>query len=103
MSTDAKQVYEKLRQEALVEGKKIDCKQASTIVVDFPAGDGIIVTFVLQRNGSASIYMSSGEGFMGCGRHQEVKMATKEIFQAYDVLETKHLETEEGKKKFTFL
>ena len=46
------------------------------VVMDWDLGDGI-ATFISFSTGDASMYLSSGGGFIGGGQHENVSMAAK--------------------------
>jgi hypothetical protein len=48
------------------------------VIMDWDMGNGI-VTMVSYKTGDTSLYMSSGAGFIGAGRHQDVNQLVREF------------------------
>ncbi|XOV66572.1 MAG: hypothetical protein ACFHU9_13170 [Fluviicola sp.] len=46
------------------------------VIMDWDMGNGI-VTLVAYKSGDTSLYISSGAGFIGAGRHQDVNQLVK--------------------------
>jgi hypothetical protein len=87
-SIPPKEVFEGLRNQALKASRQTIglsappiSSQAWGIVMDWGMVSGT-ATIVAFSDGSASIYLSSGGGFIGAGKHESVRNAAKQMVSA---------------------
>ena len=86
--SDPTETYEALRSQALeAESRGLIAADGTTpeiagLVVDIPTGQGSYATLVALRDGTSSLYLSTGGGVIGAGFHEPVRAAVSALLIA---------------------
>ena len=63
-----------------------DCPKVWGVMMELGNPD-VVVSLVALLDGSVSIYLSDGDGVIGCGRHPDVRIAARKMLQVADRLQ----------------